>query len=186
MKKTALFIISVVILFTKFTAYSQNREKNNMKNKLVYIGMSIDDFKNIYPEVVPEDYSSTQAFERQETIAGIDGKWYYDFKDSKLTWFQFDRYFNEINQANFDKCLKETRQIIADYKEKYGEPIKYEEEETKFKDPYKERHWGYDVTKAVWQTDKMKILVEFHFMGGKGEYNFIIKIDFQDRNYEYF
>ena len=157
-----------------------------MENKQVYIGMSINDFKTIYPEIVPENYKPTQSFKRKETIADIDGEWYYDFKDSRLKWFMFDRYFNEINQANFDKCLNASKEIITDYKKKYGAPIKIEEGETTFKDPYKERHWGYDVIKSVWQTDKMKILVEFHFMGGKGEYNFIVKIAFQDKDYKYF
>ena len=86
MNKPSLTTVFLLALLVSFTACSQNQNKNNMDSKNVYIGMDINDFKKIYPEI----YSNTQAFKRKETIAGIDGAWYYDFKDSKLKWFKLN------------------------------------------------------------------------------------------------
>lgn len=52
-----------------------------------------------------------------------------------------------------------------------------------FIDPYIEHHWGYDVISAVWNTDEMSFKVEFVFIGGKGEYNFLFKMEFHKDGY---
>ncbi len=76
--------------------------------------------------------------------------------------------------------------IIEYYFEKYGEPDEYIEGESEFIDPNIDRHWGYDVIEALWSVGDEKFVVQFIFMGGKGEYHYLVKIEFQDIDYEYF
>ena len=178
MTKTVLFIGSLFFLAT-FTTCSQNSKTKGMKDKQVYIGMSLNNFRKIYPDLKAKPYNNTISFSRTETIASLEGKWYYHFTDSKLKWYKFSRYIDEINQKNFDKCLNATRHIIESFKKEFGEPLEYNEGETKFIDPYKKMHWGYDVLKAEWQTGDEKIKIEFRFKGSKGEYSFIVKLDFE-------
>jgi hypothetical protein len=178
MAKTVLFIGGLILLAT-FTTCSQNSKTKDMENEQVYTGMSLDNFREIYPELKAKTYNNTVSFTKLETIAELEGKWTYHFIDSKLKWFKFNKYIDEINQENFDKCLNATRQIIKNYENEFGEPLKYEEGKTKFIDPYTKMHWGYDVLKAEWQTDSTKTKVEFRFKGSKGEYSFIVKIDFE-------
>ena len=163
-----------------------NKKQKTMLDKNIYIGMSIEEFKKICPETVKGEYKPTQSFMKSEVIAGIDGGWYFDFVDSKLQWYLWDIYITDINQDNFDKSLTAIKKIIEIYKKKYGEPTTYTEGKTKYIDPYKQRHWGYDVINAYWVTDKIKFANEFKFFGGKGEYSFILKIEFHDSSYKYF
>jgi len=176
--------IFIFLLFISISVYSQNTKTENMVNNNITIGMFINEFKQIYPIIESTKYQNTESFTRKETIYGIEGKWYYEFKNSKLTWFKFDKYINEINQENFNKCLKVIQEITAGFIKKHGKPISTSGN-SKFRDPYKDHHWGYEVLKTVWKTDNMKIKVEFYFMGARGEYNFIVKIDFHNESYEY-
>jgi len=178
------YILTLIVAMASISVCSQKSKTQTMENKDLYIGMSIDEFKQIYPNLKSTKYQKTESFTRKETIYGIDGKWYYEFKNSKLKWFKFDNYISEINQQNFDKCLKATQEITANFIKKYGNPISTSGNQ-KFRDPFKDHHWGYEVKKTVWKANNVKIKVEFYFMGSKGEYNFIIKIDFHDKNYEY-
>jgi len=148
--------------------------------------MDIKDFKKICPQIVGEEHKPTQSFIKSDVIAGMEGSWFFNFSDSKLTWFSWNVYDDDINQKNFEKCLKATREIIKIYKKKYGEPTDFTEGKLKYIDPYKKRHWGYDVLRAYWKTDKIKFANEFKFMGGKGNYNFLIKIEFHSADYKYF
>lgn len=169
----------------------QNSNNNNKKDKSmiernIYIGMSIEEFKKKCPDVVVGEYKPTQSFTKNETIAGMSGDWYFDFSESKLRWYLWDVYTNDINKENFDKNLKAIKEIINIYTQKYGKPTTFNEGNLKYKDPYKQRHYGYDVIKAYWANDKIKFANEFRFMGGKGEYNFLLKIEFHDISYKYF
>ena len=57
----------------------------------------------------------------------------------------------------------------------------------KFVDPYKTKHWGYDVLEARWKNaGGQKMKVEFTFMGGKGEYHLIVVITHFDKDYPYY
>ena len=77
------------------------------------------------------------------------------------------------------------RRLIKKYTDDYGKPFEYKAVDTTYRDPYKDHHWGYDVIYAKWKTDKIKFKIEFTFMGGKGEYHFLVKMGFFDKDYKY-
>ena len=152
--------------------------KETIMDKKLFSGMTITQFKKACPTLKPVDNSQIIY---KETIRGLDGKWSFDFKDGKLSWFLYNFYVQEdkdVNEKNFNKCLKATEQIIADLTKLYGKPSEVEEGTKTFRDPYKDHHWGYDVTEALWKTKKGDIKAKFKFFGGKGEYFFVVSVEY--------
>lgn len=178
-------LISVLSIFLFFSCKnSQNNE--SMEYKLPKIGMEFSEFAKELPEVVNNETDANKQYGFDTQVQGLDGGWSYNFKDGKLEWFMFSSYEEHFNQENFDKYLVAAQNSIEIFKQKYGEPTEFEFENKTYKDPYVERHWGYDVISAVWKTDEMDFKVEFTFMGSRGEYNFLFKMEFHESGYEYF
>jgi hypothetical protein len=151
------------------------------------LGMNVTDFAKVFPKLFPNGIDLTGQWGRKENIYGLDGGWAYNFESGKLNWMLYDSYIHEINAKNFEKCFSVTKHLIADYTGFYGKPDSTIIGDTVFKDPAKQHHWGYDVIEARWKNvEGMKIKIEFTFMGGKGEYDFLFKITFFDKNYPYF
>ncbi|MCD4793029.1 MAG: hypothetical protein K8R54_07355 [Bacteroidales bacterium] len=172
-------LIFAIIFSTIYSCNSQN-QKSSMED--IYIGMTIDQFNKIIPNAKVTNPGQNQVCSKEETLSNIKGEWGWHFKDSKLNWVLYDKYDENVNETNFNKYLKSSKEIISQYKSIYGEPIKYEEKNMKFKDDW----LGYDVISAVWKTDKMKIRLEFIVMGGKSPLMFLLKIEYQNVDYEYF
>ena len=173
-----LLCTTIIIMLTIFYSYSQSKAT---------IGMTEDQVKKIYPKMESATYENTKTLSRTENLYGIYGEWGYRFENEKLNWIHFDKYIDEINSANFTKCMAATQKIIADFTKSYGNPDTTIIGDTTFTDPYQKKHWGYDVIEAQWKDYKgMKIKVEFTFMGGKGEYSFLVKINYFDKTYPYF
>ncbi len=153
----------------------------------VVIGMTLEDVNKLYPNLKSTTYENTITLERPENLYGLDDTWGYRFEGGKLTWIFFDKYIQEINDTNFRKCLSATKHLINDYTRFYGKPDTTIIGDTSFIDPYKKHHWGYNVIEARWKNyENMKIKVEFTFMGGKGQYSFLVKICFFDKDYPYY
>lgn len=151
------------------------------------IGMTINEVKKIYPNMEMGTYENTVTLSRPENLYGLDGTWGYRFEGEKLTWIFFHKYIDETNDTNFRKCLSATRQLIKDYAKLYGNPDATIIGDTIFIDPLKKKHWGYDVIEARWKNyNGMKIKIEFTFMGGKGDYYFVVVINYFDKNYPYY
>ena len=169
-----------IILFLTFPLLTFAQEK-------VTIGMTIEDVRKIYPNLKTATYQNETTLSRPEKLYGLDGSWGYRFKGNKLDWIFFDTYFNDINTINFSLCLSATRQLIIDYTKIYGKPDSTIIGDTTFIDPIKKKHWGYDVMEVRWKNyNGMKIKIEFTFMGGKGEYAFLVKINYFEKNYPYY
>lgn len=148
------------------------------------IGMDIASFQRLFPALpvtTPDSQVGVDA-----VVHGLDGRWTYTFKGGKLSWSLFDKYIDEITASNFDLCLAAIDAIIADYTRQYGPPARLETGTRIFKDPHKEHHWGYDVMRATWKAEGMKFQANFNFMGGKGVYHFLVKMEFQREDYAYF
>ena len=172
------FIATLLLFSVSSSSFAQSKAS---------IGMTTDEVKKIYPGMESNTYQQTITLSRTEDLYGIDGTWGYRFEGDKLNWIHFDKYIDKINDKNFEKCLTATKQIISDYTRLYGNPDTTITGNTKFIDPYKEKHWGYDVLEARWKHHNgMKIKVEFTFMGGKGQYNFLVKINYFDKSYPYY
>ena len=173
------FITILILLFSGIGAFAQSD---------VTIGMSIDEVKKIYPDLKSSTYENTITLERPDNLYGLDDSWGYRFEKGKLKWIYFHKYIDELNDSNFQKCLFATRQLIKDYTSLYGSPDSTITGDTTFIDPYKDKHhWGYKVIEARWKIyNDMKMKIEFTFMGGKGEYHFIVSINVFDKNYPYF
>jgi len=171
--------VSIIILFSI--------GGNILAQSKATIGMTIKEVKKIYPGMEPATYQNTLTLSRNENLHGVDGRWGYRFEHEKLNWIYYDKYIDVINEKNFTKCLTGTRQIITDFTNIYGNPDSTITGNTKFIDPYKKHHLGYNVLEARWKNyHGMKIKVEFTFMGGKGVYNFLVKINYFDSSYPYF
>jgi len=175
MKKYVLLFSFII-----FSASLFSQEKNR-----VSIGIDMYLFKMVYPKVIPANTPSTGQWGRVDTLYGLPGSWAYNFTDGKLDWCIWDKYIDSLSQANFDKCLAATKALIKKYTLDYGKPIEYKVVDTTYKDPYKQHHWGYDVIYAKWKTDKIKFKIEFTFLGGKGDYHFLVKMGFFDQDYPY-
>lgn len=149
--------------------------------------MSLDSVRKIYPETGESTYGSTITLIRTEVIYDFEGDWGYRFENNKLSWIHWDVYVDSLTNKNFNKCLKATKKIIKDYSKEYGKPDTLIRGNQKFVDPMKKHHWGYDVLEARWYNYKgMKISVEFTFMGGKGEYHLLVKVNYFSKDYPYF
>ena len=171
-----------VLLLTMFIGPDLSAQEKNR----VLVGMSLEEFRRVHPKVAHDDAKSDGQWRRPEKLCGLEGSWCYTFKDGKLDWALWDIYIDELNQTNFDKCLKGTRQLIEAYTKNYGKPFEVKEPNPIFKDPHKTRHWGYDVLYAKWQTPSVKFKIGFDFMGGKGDYHFLVKMGFFRPDYPYF
>jgi len=145
--------------------------------------MKFDDFKNIFKDKTEVKDNSQFGWEQQ--IYEVKGNIYYNFKNGKLEWYGLSSYNDELTKENFDKCLTSTKSIIADFTKKYGKPVLIKHGKEYFVNPYEEHHWGYDVLKAYFLNDKEKIEVYFDFMGGKGQYSLLVKVEWQSLNYKY-
>ncbi len=153
----------------------------------IVIGMKLEDVKKICTDCKISVYENTTTLETPVTLYGLDDSWGYRFQGDTLTWIFFHKYIDELNDANFKKCLSATEQIIKDYTLLYGIPDTTIIGDTTFVDPYVKHHWGYDVIEARWKNYKgMKIKVEFTFMGGKGVYHLIVQINYFDKDYPYY
>jgi hypothetical protein len=151
------------------------------------IGMSMQEVKNLYPQVESSAYENTITLSYTDTLYGLSGQWGYRFENNKLNWIHFDRYIDEIKKSNFDKCLSATNRLIKEYTKSFGKPDTTIVGNRNFIDPYKKHHYGYNVIEARWNNyNDMKIKVEFTFFGGKGEYHFIVIINYFPKDYPYF
>src|SRR6185503_19409798 len=130
------------------------------------IGMNMSEVITIYPNMEMTTYENTTTLSRDENLFGLDGTWGYRFEDDKLTWIYFNKYIDEINNHNFKKCLSATKHIFKAFTKLYGKPSSTTYGNPEFVDPYKKKHWGYNVMEARWADyNGMKIKTEFNFMG---------------------
>ncbi len=163
------------------------RNDNNKEPGKFYLTMNVNDFAKVFPSLFPNGIGMTGQWGRQFELYGLDGSWSYSFKNGKLNWMHYQKYKNEINESNFNKCLSATEQLIKDYTKYYGKPDTTIVGNKIFVDPLVKHHWGYNVLEARWNNvNGQKIKVEFDFMGGKGEYSFVVIINFFDKDYPYF
>ncbi|GMT50335.1 MAG: hypothetical protein IEMM0008_1874 [bacterium] len=118
----------------------------------------------------------------------MKGKWYFRFENKKLSWYSFSFYitdYKKLNKSNFQRCLKGTEKIIAYLSELYGKPSERVDGIKYFKDPFKERHFGYNVVRAKWKTKRETIKASFYFFGSKGHYWFVVDTKFFNKDYKY-
>lgn len=151
------------------------------------IGISKTKFIQLYPELTSVIYEKTETYSIPDTLFGLDDKWGYRFEKDTLTWIYFHKYIDDITKENFELCLNSTDRIIAEFTELFGQPDTLIVGNRNYVDPYENWHWGYDVTEARWNNvNEMKIKVGFDFFGGKGMFNFIVSVNYFDKNYPYF
>ena len=175
MKKLKLFLI-FALLYSVLPAQTK-----------VIIGMSPDSVKKIFPEAKEETFKRTTTLAVKATVYGLEDEWNYRFNNDKLDWIFFDKYIDSLNEQNFKLCLSATQNLIKDYTKAYGKPDTTIKGNFRFVDPYKKHHWGYPVLEARWKNYKgMKIKAQFTFMGGKGQYHFLVKVNYFDKNYPYY
>jgi hypothetical protein len=154
------------------------------------VGLGIDEaaLLRLFPSVEIHRYPDMVQAHRQASVHGVAGTWSYTFKQGKLAWVMFNSYEKDITEANFDRYRLAIDAIEADYTKRYGPPIKRKSGKQFFEDPHAEghHHWGYEVFDAVWKVEGALVQAEFHFMGGKGQYAFLVKMEMEPEGYPYF
>ena len=141
-----------------------------------YPGMSVNEFAKVIPELFPNGVGVSGQWGVDEKLMGLAGGWAFEFKSSYLDWAMWNYYAGKYDQTTFMNCLRSARGIIADYTKKYGTP-KMVTDNPKYRDPMKDHHWGYEVLKATWDKGTYDIEIVFDFMGGKGQYNLLVKVE---------
>jgi hypothetical protein len=153
----------------------------------VRLGIDEVTFRRLFPEVDIRRYEDGAVQGHwPASVHGVAGSWHYTFKEGKLAWVLFNSYEDAITPANFDRYKAAILAIEANYDRRFGPPIKREVGKQTFQDPRKEHHWGYDVFDAVWKAEGMKIRANFDFMGGKGDYHFLVQMEIEPEDYPYF
>ncbi len=144
----------------------------------IQLGMSEAAFKQIYPGLKTTKYHSETNYHRPEIIEGVAVEWVYRFEKDHLNWVFLHHYSKELNKENFEICLKMAKKLIDEHTKIYGKPT-LKEGNLNFIDPYKDKHhWGYEVMEAQWLLESGdKLEIEFKFMGGKGVYTFLVKVE---------
>jgi hypothetical protein len=175
--------MSAKVYFALFLAVTMTKILAQPK---AVIGTTLTEFEKEYPKMPRQIYEDEVTFSEKFRVSGFDVSWSYKFKKGRLEWIYLQKYIQMVNQKNFDRCLKLTKKIITDFTTYYGDADNMEEGDTTYVDPYVKRHWGYDVIRAVWKNYKgMKIKVRFTFKGGKGDYSFLVSVDFHDSSYPF-
>ena len=152
-------------------------------------GISAAAFAEIERKLLPGGIAEKGQWGEKATLHGVAGQWVYSFDEGKLDWYTFSRYWNEegeVTLENFDKGLSAARALIAFYTARLGKPQASSEKNTRFVDPHKKHHWGYDVIEARWATPEGKLKVSFDFHGGKGHYFLLLKLGVFKKDYPYF
>ncbi len=157
-----------------------------MINNIPEIGLDVSSFAKIYPDIVGNKIDDNFQYNTDEIIFNLKGKWAYNFSEGKLEWIMFNSYCNNIDKKNFALYLTDTERVVSLLQGKYGMPVELNYNEKKYIDPFVKRHWGYDVVSAIWRTGKMDFKVSFKFAGARGEYNFLMKMEFHEVGYKYF
>jgi hypothetical protein len=152
-------------------------------------GISAAAFAKIERKLLPCGLAEKGQWGEKATLHGVTGEWVYSFDKGKLGWYGFSKYWSEageITPENFDKGLTAARALIAYYTTKLGKPQASSEKNTRFKDPAKIRHWGYEVIEARWVSPQGKLKVSFDFHGGKGVYFLLLKVGVFRKDYPFF
>jgi hypothetical protein len=144
----------------------------------LYPGLNVYKVMELKPAYFPKGIGLNGQWANSETFYGLKGKWSYTFENSVLNACLWDYYAGRHDKETFEKCLKATQGIIEQYTQKYGTPV-IVTGDTKYRDPAKKIHWGYEVIKASWDMKTYTIVVEYRFMGGKGQYDLLVKIEEQ-------
>ena len=170
-------IFAVVILSLGSCANGSKEIANGPGNTplTAWIGMSVYELKQIYPDLVASD-TSKDRFVRNTTEFGLNGSWTYSFTNQKLHWFVFNASQTVINDANFTTCLNATTNIINDYKEVLGQPQRFRVGIPSFNDPEIKPHNGYLVEQAIWEAPVGRIKVDFSFLGENKAYEFLVSL----------
>jgi hypothetical protein len=141
-----------------------------------YPGMHVKEFSQVIPELFPNGVGINGQWSKDERLIGLSGDWAYQFKNSTLEWMMWNHYAGKYDQVTFNNMLRSVRGIIADYSKIYGTP-KMVTDNAKYRDPMKDHHYGYEVLKAYWDKGTYDIEIVFDFMGGKGDYELLMKIE---------
>lgn len=154
-----------------------------------YPGISAAAFAKLEPALLPKGLTVKGQWGRQAVVQGVEGQWTYSFDGGELDWVTFSRYWREpgqINAKNFAKGLAAARGLIRAYTKQLGKPQAFSEKNTRFRDPAKDHHWGYDVIEARWVTPQGKLKVSFDFGGGKGQYYLLLKLGLFRKDHPFF
>lgn len=144
----------------------------------IYPGLNVYKVMELKPNWFPNGVGINGQWQQAETFYGLTSDWSYTFSHNVLKWMMWNYYAGKQDKETFEKCLKATQGIIEQYTQKYGTPV-IVTGDLKYRDPYKKQHWGYDVLKATWDMKTYTIEVEYTFMGGKGQYDLLVKIEQQ-------
>ncbi|MBN2496862.1 MAG: hypothetical protein JXR96_19885 [Deltaproteobacteria bacterium] len=151
-------------------------------------GMPAAELARLEPALLPRGLAVKGQWGEKAELAGVAGEWTYDFEGGELDWVRFSRYWreDELTAESFAAGLRAARALIARYTAELGKPQASYEKSTRFRDPRRDHHWGYDVIEARWTKPRGKLKVGFDFHGGKGVYFLLLEVSVFRKDYPYF
>lgn len=120
-------------------------------------GQSVTEIKSKYPHLVPAENDFEGDIDFDDTLYGVPGKWNFDFLNSTLTSWHFER-TNITEEKNWDQHVKYTRELIKAYTKKYGKP-EFVIDQAGFI-PATQRLSGDECVAAYWKYSKTWICVK--------------------------
>lgn len=148
--------------------------RSSIEKGIVYIGMTESSLRQTFParDITQVGPGLVDVVDRSD----IPGKWTLNFKDGKLSWFVFNSEIRKIGSDEFKKSLDMTRKLIGKYSDALGTPGRLVRGIEDFRDPSVQKHQGYQVLNAVWNTPEGRIIVNFSFIGEDNNYSFLVSL----------
>lgn len=159
-----------------FTINYTPAKNNAIEMGGMFPGISALEAYQVNQSVFPNGLGVSGQWNEELTKSGLKGNCSYNFRSGRLQSILWSHYAGKADKATYEKLLKSTDEIVIDYTNKYGEPEKIAEEK-EYKDPHTKRHYGYDILKYRWETDKVKVEVEYYFSAGKGMHDLMVKTE---------
>ena len=120
-------------------------------------GQSVTEIKNKYPHLVPAENDFEGDIVFNDTLYTVPGKWNFDFVNSTLTSWHFER-TNITEEKNWNENVKYARKLIKAYTKKYGKP-EFTVDQAEYISPTQHLS-GDECIAAYWKYSKTWICVK--------------------------
>ncbi len=152
---------------------SQGYSSSSDAERGIRLGMSIDDFRALYPQA---RVNEGDQFIRQSREFGIPGRWVYSFHGDRLSWFMFNAHQTDVSADLFERTYQAANDFINKYSVLYGTPWREDQGHNEFINPAEKAHRGYKVKEAQWRIPDGRVVVDFSFLGEGGVYSLLLTV----------
>lgn len=164
MKRLILIMLVLLTFFPSARLWAANDVK---------LGMTVYDFRQIHPDMPSQP---TIQWTKPAIYFDIQGHWTYHFTQGVLDWYQFIAVADPPTKEAFDQFLQVSRKIEGSLRRSYGSPQKSDKEDSEYKDPFYDHHWGYTVLHSTWREYNSDVDFSYRFKGAFEYYRLEIEV----------